>query len=123
MEHCQNQKSDKVPSVFCKHITNLISPFEVPGGEKLGGLMSLTSNEMFAELLDQGYSFDLAYMIVSKTAVISLDSARYIYNVRLDIINTKAQIELSADNDYLCESLVDLEEEYAYMRTLGDKVA
>ncbi len=40
MEHCQNQKSDKVPSVFCKHITNLISPFEVPGGEKQGVFMS-----------------------------------------------------------------------------------
>lgn len=39
MEHCQNEKSDKVPSVFCIHTTNLISPFEVPEWRKQGVFM------------------------------------------------------------------------------------
>lgn len=87
--------------------------------------MSLTSNEMFAELLDQGFGFDFAYNIVSKVCpAIDLKDARYIHALHVDIVNTKAKIQITTgDDDYLCESLVDLQSEYAEMRTLGVKVA
>lgn len=57
MEHCQNEKSDKVPSVFCKHTTNLISPFEVPGGEKPGGFMENVVNAEFSVIKENLEAF------------------------------------------------------------------